>query len=73
MMAPLERHPPQFGEGVECGSPSKPTVARIPDAAKRGLRLVVHRLVVDVHDAGAKPVGNLETTTDIFSTPAVRP
>ncbi len=40
--------------------PKREPVPEAPDAAEGGVGLVVHGLVVDVHDAGGDPVGELE-------------
>ena len=52
-VALLERYPAKLRERLQCGPASKPTVAGISDAAKRGLGLVVDRLVVYVDDTRA--------------------
>src|SRR5690348_16497286 len=47
--------------GFNRRSSSRPAaVAGRPGAAERRIGVVVERLVVDVHDAGAQPVGDLQ-------------
>jgi hypothetical protein len=53
MVALLERYPAKLRERPQCDPASKPTVAGISDAAKRGLGLVVDGLVVYVDDTRA--------------------
>src|SRR6266498_298848 len=49
--AALDRYPAELGELVSRGGGAEAAPAAVLDAAERHLRLVVHRLVVDVDDA----------------------
>jgi hypothetical protein len=53
----LHRHPAHLGELVHRLATAKPAVAAVLYATERDLRLVVDRLVVDVHDPGLDSLG----------------
>src|SRR4051794_37229436 len=55
--AALHADPAQLGELVDRGAAAETSPARVLDAAERHLRLVVHRLVVDVDDARVERFG----------------
>src|SRR6476659_7683678 len=55
----LDGHPLPLGELFPVGRTADPgAVARCASAAERHVRLVAHRLIVDVQEAGPKPVAD---------------
>src|SRR5205823_13761693 len=46
---------------------AEPAVATVLDSTKRNLRLVVDRLVIDMHDSGLDPLRQRHGTVGVFS------
>ena len=57
---------------LACGPPCREPVPEAPDAAERRDRLVVDRLVVDVHQPGRDPLGQLQPGVDVAGQDAQR-
>ena len=63
--AALQRDPPRFGKDLGRPAAAMATHAGRLDAAERHMRLIVHRLAVDVAHAGLQRVGDGQATVFI--------
>src|SRR5450759_1542419 len=54
----LRRDPAELGELVHRERSSETPPSAVLDTTERHLRLIVNRLVVDVHDAGLESIGH---------------
>ena len=61
----LHRQPAQLGKLIQRRAAAEPAAAAVLDAAERHLRLVVHRLIIDMHNPGLNALGDCQALIEV--------